>query len=338
MTRGRRIAFAVITLTVPLGFALLLVEGFLRWRRPIAAPESRKELEDRLKESSREEVKVVTTGNLKGLVVPSSLPDVIYELKPDHRWIFQGGFTETNHEGMRSREVARAKPAGTLRVAGMGDSVMFGWGVDQNLTYMSRLEPALAGSVPGRSVEVLNFAVPGYNSMQEAALFEGKAQGFSPDVVLVGYVLNDWAAPFFLPNEDKGGIIEKSELFRLLSERLGRNAEKEYAGQGLDKAMAAIARIGKETRARGERAILFVFPQLADDATIDEIRKTAVGAGFVYVDMYKPFADHFKERGLKGLEDLFVKPGDPHPNAEGHELIAKVLAPVIAEALSHPSH
>lgn len=334
MTRGRRIAFTAITLTVPLAFALLLVEGGLRWRRPATAPESRKELQDRLKESSREEVKVVTTGNLKGLVVPSSLQGVIYELKPDHRWIFQGGFTQTNHEGMRSRDVARAKPAGTLRVAGLGDSVMFGWGVDQDVTYMSRLESSLARSLPGRSVEVLNFAVPGYNTVQEAALLAGKAQAFSPDVVLVGYVLNDWAAPFFLPDEEKGGIIEKSELFRLLSERLGRNAEKEYTGQGLDKALAALERIGKETRAKGQSAILFVFPQPASGDTLDQIRKTAQGAGMIYVDMYQPFADYFKARGLKGIEDLFVKPGDPHPNAPGHELIAKVLAPVIAEALS----
>jgi lysophospholipase L1-like esterase len=174
--------------------------------------------------------------------------------------------------------------------------------------------------------------------MQEAALLEGKAQAFSPDVVLVGYVLNDWAAPFFLPNEETGGIIEKSELFRLLSERLGRNAEKEYAGQGFDKAMAAIERMGKEARAKGQSAILFVFPQPAGGDTIEQIRKTATGAGMVYVDMYQPFADHLKERGLKGIEDLFVKPGDPHPNPEGHELIARVLAPVIVEALSRRSH
>ncbi|MEO8502249.1 MAG: SGNH/GDSL hydrolase family protein [Vicinamibacteria bacterium] len=337
MTRGRRIAFTVITVTVPFVFALVLLEAGLRGRRPAVAPQDARELQERLRKSSREEVKVITTGNLKGLVVPSTLPDVIYELKPDHRWIFQGGFTQTNHEGMRSPEVARTKPAGTLRVAGMGDSVMFGWGVDQNVTYLSRLEASLAALLPGQRIEVLNFAVPGYNSMQEAALLEGKAQAFSPDIVLVGYVLNDWAAPFFLPNEGTGGIIEKSELFRLLSERLGRNAEKEYAGQGHDKAMAAIERMGKETRTRGQRAVLFVFPQPADGDTIDQIRQTAVGAGFVYVDMYKPFADHLKERGLKGIEDLFVKPVDPHPNPEGHELIARVLAPVIAEALSHPT-
>jgi lysophospholipase L1-like esterase len=44
--------------------------------------------------------------------------------------------------------------------------------------------------------------------------------------------------------------------------------------------------------------------------------------GFIYVDLLP---------GLQGLEpkQLWAMPGDPHPNALGHEIMAQTLYPVL---------
>ncbi len=320
-------------LTVPLLLAALGAEGVLRLLSRNRAPKDDAELRRRLAESQKAEVNVVTTGNLKGLVVPSDLPGVIYELKPSRRWVFQGGFTQTNALGLRGPEIATEKPPRTLRVAALGDSVLFGWAVNQDRIYTTLLESRLADAVPGRAVQILNFGTPGYNSMQEAALLDGKAERFGPDVVLVQYVLNDWAAPFFVPDPDKGGIVEKSVLFKLLSERLGHNAERDYPEQGFDRAMDAIGRIGRTVHAHGQRGILCIYPQPTSADDIARIRSTAEASGMRYVDLYGPFESYYRAHGLKGIEDLYVKPSDPHPNTDGHALIADVLAPVLAEEL-----
>jgi hypothetical protein len=56
----------------------------------------------------------------------------------------------------------------------------------------------------------------------------------------------------------------------------------------------------------------------------DAMRRVAEGAGYTYVDLLP---------ALRGRppQDLFAMPGDPHPNALGHELMAQAIYPVIAQ-------
>jgi lysophospholipase L1-like esterase len=328
----KRAFFWAITILLPLVITGILAELVLRAVRARQAPTDGTALSRRLAESAKTEVRVVTTGNLKGLVEPSNLEGVVYELKPSRQWVFQGGRTATNSHGFRGHEYALEKPPGTARIVGLGDSIMFGWGVNQEETYTNLLEHDLG--TPVRAVEVLNLAVPGFNTMQEAALLEGKGLAFSPDVVLVNYCLNDWAAPFFLPGE-KGGIIEKSVLFQLLSERLGRNAEHEYtAMQGMDKVKTALDEIGRLGKQHHFQPVLFIYPQPLDAAEQQHLRGMAEAAGLRYVDLYAPFERYYREHNLSGIEALAIKAGDMHPNPEGHRLIAGILKPTLAELIA----
>lgn len=95
---------------------------------------------------------------------------------------------------------------GGLRVVCLGDSFTFGWGVEDADTYPVQLEAALqdllaarvagdAGhSGPRRSpvgAEVLNVGLPGYNTWQEHRLYEKLVRPMAPDVVVLGWYLND---------------------------------------------------------------------------------------------------------------------------------------------------
>ena len=65
---------------------------------------------------------------------------MVYELKPGLDGRFQDQPLKTNSHGMRDREYPREKPDGVVRIAGLGDSVMFGWGVGQGEAYLDVLE------------------------------------------------------------------------------------------------------------------------------------------------------------------------------------------------------
>ncbi len=97
----------------------------------------------------------------------------------------------TNAQGFRGDALAAPKPA--VRVAALGDSSTFGWGVEQFEAYPDRLAHALADRLgrPPADVEVLNLGVPGYSSFQGRVLLERTALGLSPDVVTWSYLSND---------------------------------------------------------------------------------------------------------------------------------------------------
>ncbi len=86
-----------------------------------------------------------------------------------------------NSAGQRDDEVATDKPAGTLRIAFLGDSRTFGYGVpiDQHFTQL------IEGYFD--KVEGLNFGVPGYGVDQELLALRTRGLQYRPDIV-VAYV------------------------------------------------------------------------------------------------------------------------------------------------------
>ena len=103
-----------------------------------------------------------------------------------------------NSHGHRDDEMPVDKPAGERRILVLGDSVAFGWGVDQGEDFPARLEARLRQETRDRW-QVINSGVNGYNSEQEAIYFATEGIRFSPDVVLLVLVSND-AEPIFDPN------------------------------------------------------------------------------------------------------------------------------------------
>lgn len=124
---------------------------------------------------------------------------------PRQRYVNADG-TETqvaytiNAEGWRGRPVREQKPPGTLRIAVLGDSFVFGTGVPDEGTLPRTLERDFEEQpLPGLRVQVLNFGVPGYGIEQLLPRLERDAARYDPDVVLVCLYINDAVATE--PNE-----------------------------------------------------------------------------------------------------------------------------------------
>ena len=129
------------------------------------------------------------------LVRGSPIPGAIYDLAPDIEKTVEGVTARTNHFGMRGHAPSENGIGSMIRIAAMGDSVTFGWAVEEQESWPAVLETQLNGApwdaARANHFEVLNFAVPGYNTAQEAALLRYKALEWKPQLVIVGYVLND---------------------------------------------------------------------------------------------------------------------------------------------------
>lgn len=117
---------------------------------------------------------------------------LVYELKPSVSANTVYGPVKTNRYGQRDNEYSLKKPPNTVRICVIGDSVTFGTNLRVEDTYPKILERMLNNRYGDREkFEVINFAVVGYNSYQEEIVLEEKCLPFNPDMVLVGFCLND---------------------------------------------------------------------------------------------------------------------------------------------------
>src|SRR5262249_40740344 len=156
-------------------------------------------------------VSVGTVQINRGTVRRSSNPRLAFELRPGAVLHAEVDY-RINGEGLRNPETPVARPPGVKRIAVVGDSIAFGYWVAEEQAFPRQLERMLGGSV-----EVLDFAVPGYNLDQEIETLRVKAFDYSPDLVLVAFCLNDLEGIF---SYEYGLVLDRSARSDTLGGRL----------------------------------------------------------------------------------------------------------------------
>jgi lysophospholipase L1-like esterase len=213
LRRRRELLLTVLSI----GIAFLLAEfGFrlyMRWR-------ARTDLE----RVERQALLVsVDTCKLGDIIRLSNQRDLFYELKPNLRGRYCGGVMTTNNLGMRmSSEPELDKPAQVLRMVALGDSYLFGQGVDDGRGFLEVLQATMIAE--GRPVELLNFGVPGYNTWMESVVLATRAQHYSPDVIIVAIIGNDWDLPDLMLSRPYAAL-SRSFLISALAERFRKPPE-----------------------------------------------------------------------------------------------------------------
>jgi len=101
------------------------------------------------------------------------------------RW-FRSGAVQLNGPGFRERRFDAVKPAGTYRIAVVGDSFTWGNGVRQQDRYSDLLQTRLP-----EHIEVLNFGTPGANTPEHRTLVEHLLGEVHPDFLLLQWYVND---------------------------------------------------------------------------------------------------------------------------------------------------
>lgn len=129
---------------------------------------------------------------------------------------------ETNALGYRHGPVAIPKPPGTFRVLVLGDSITFGGYLPADEVYVAFIETPLRARMGDRPVEVINAGVGDIGIREEVDILEETGLGTSPDVVVVGFYLNDSRPPQGFPDElgAPGWLRRHSVLAETVYQRL----------------------------------------------------------------------------------------------------------------------
>ncbi len=272
----------------------------------------------------------------------SPVPGLTYELAPGMWKRSHGTVIRTNSHGMREREIPIEKPDSVVRVAVLGDSYTFGFGVRAHRAYPRRLEGLLNQSSPGgRRFQVLNFGVGGYSTQDEAVVLRERALAWRPDLVIVGYVLNDPEDEPIQPLQsyyEEPRWWQRFHLLRLVAKADWQRRVRKFGGGDYIRSLYGdprkwknvvdgFASIQQTARSRGIPVMLVVFPL----CTVDDwsqypygpihrmVARAAAADGFEVVDLLPVYA-------RRPAREMRLADSDAHPSEEGHIIAAEAIA------------
>ena len=295
--------------------------------------------------------------HLGDLVKPSSNPQLYYELRPDY------SIDDINKAGYRGPLYPVEKSPDVFRIVGIGDSNMYAWKLHEKQGYLRQLEGLLNDLPHSGNAEVLNLAVPGYNSIQHMELLRTRLVSLSPDLIIIGYDHND-AEPFASPGQENyvmpdnyGSNLIRSQLIRWSMRKIralqwswsleemdhsGNLKVDHYLCQGplWLKHLGHLSTMNDFLLDHSEPGIPVVV--IIHDAWItpDLNRQSAHYRNLHqplqrlfrefgwYVldgfDLFQTFMDQENERNLRRLW-ISTNPVDGHPNTRAHKMIAHEL-------------
>lgn len=263
------------------------------------------------------------------------------------RQIHAGVHYRINDLGFRGHDYTREKPDGVFRILLLGDSVTYGWGVEREERFSDIIEQELDQRDPNRSFEILNIAVPGYETTHQLYSWQSLGKTFAPDLVVVIFNQNDVQ---LIPDE----LVHLAEMevarhenagpIRRLGTHVLRNDPwKDWFKTTLPNLRnLAVFHFLFHTTVSDEKALTEQFTQMKDGIRNSlgflaqlKTKVENTGAAFALCDLqhFEAIEEGCTTAGIpyrsiayEGyLSDMSLRnsSSDPHPNAAGHERIAE---------------
>jgi lysophospholipase L1-like esterase len=240
-----------------------------------------------------------------------------------------------NDHGLRGPPLRQ--PAPPRRVLFLGASITLGWGVDEDKTMTSLIQKKFDDA--GQNVEVLNAGIGNYNAERYTELFFTKLKDLKPTDIVVHYFLRD------AEKLDAGGgnaVLRNSELavtvWIAMQRMFGENGptaledhyKKVYDPQepGYIAMRASLQKLTDYAKVNNIKLTIAMVPDVHDLKNYrfgwihQHMADVAKQLGVPFIDLLPAF------QGLKP-EDVWAMPGDPHPNALGHKLMADAIYPAL---------
>ncbi|MBI4451962.1 SGNH/GDSL hydrolase family protein [Candidatus Woesearchaeota archaeon] len=246
------------------------------------------------------------------------------------------GYRDLNHQLMKRN---------VYRIAVLGDSFTFGTGIENmESTYPKILQTKLNAKARTIKYGVFNFGKEGVDTEYEIKILQQYALKYNPDIIIVGYVLNDFrdAASqnkrnFYLFWADK--YIERKSYLYSLIKKSGVNllesigviksyqkaiAESFYSDKNKEINRAYILEMDKIAKNNNATLVVVAIPFIynLDDYPFSHahefLKDTAAQNRILYLDTL-PQLSKFNE------SDIVVSRYDWHPNEMGHKIIAESI-------------
>lgn len=286
-------------------------------------------------------------------------PLLFWRLKPNlDQVVWDFTVVSTNGQGIRhDGDIGRKQPS-TFRIVCLGDSVTFGYRVPvvwpdkpQNyardwLPYPMLLEQRLRAANPGRQIEVIALAVPGYTTHQGLAWLRRDVDYLQPDIVTACFGWNDVglrtqsdseAMPLDWIHVTTRRLMSYSQAVTHLTQWLRRRGQANAQTPATPSTIPRVPQteyvnnmleITRLSQRRGA-APLIIAPVYRDAVTNppeanrikahrDALRAAAQQAGIPYLEI--PELTETNHPATKTLFGELI-----HPNHEGHRLMATTL-------------
>jgi lysophospholipase L1-like esterase len=302
-------------------------------------------------------------------------PLLLWRLKPNlDRAVWDFTVLSTNSQHLRSQSPADSvgpKQPGALRIVCLGDSVTFGFRVPvvwpdkpteydpEWLPFSMLLEKQLKDANPGRQIDVVNMAVPGYTSHQGLAWLRRDLNTLNPDLIVVSFGWNDAslsdvpdraAVNTSWPAVGTRWLIDHSQAFAHATRwlRSGLQAKEEnqpplrerpQARVSQDEYLANMLGIEQLARQHGAAVIVMTAPyrdHSSEASEADLMLQYRIALGTTMRQRKIPFLEikELTEDAYPANEGWFGE--RIHPNHMGHRLIASELLKLIATSRMLP--
>jgi hypothetical protein len=265
----------------------------------------------------------------------------------------------TNSLGFRDGELEESKPDGEYRLLFLGDSVVLGWGVEQEALFPCLAEKEL-NAVAGNQAtyRCINTGHNQFDTTQEAALLHACGDRLKPDAVVLVYVNNDvnptikvWEGLLKMQSEAEGqskGIFTRTKnwivgmwrkVFRGTNDLLAlcshlwtmakSRHDEETAPAGVDPegwaaSRDALLEIKAWCRAREIPLVVMNHTRPGEDGAPPEIPPLVP---FLESEGIPCFPFHFTAEEQK--LQLRHSVSDAHANRRGHQLLLEKLRPAL---------
>jgi lysophospholipase L1-like esterase len=294
----------------------------------------------RLKNASMKDYNTEMWRYARELKFPSPDPRLGHEHVANARAVLQSVDIRTNAWGLRGGPVSDTPVAGTRRILVLGSSIALGWGVDEDKVVSSLLQKKFEAS--GQSVEMLNGGIGNYNAERYVERFLTRLAPLQPtDLLILAFVrdgeeLTQGGGNLLLRNSQLAvtawtainRVVVKSGEAGLVDHYKQIYAPGSPALALMKAEFAKLAAYARQHRIRVTMAMVPDIHSLTNYPLgfVHAIfAQTARDNGFAYIDLLQTF------QGLTP-EEIWAMPGDPHPNARGHALMADAIYGVLAQA------
>jgi lysophospholipase L1-like esterase len=321
-SRSKTILLNILSLVVALTVSLAAAEGVLR-----------------LKNSSMRNYDIEMWRYARELKFQSPDPRLGHEHVANSHALLQSVDIRTNSWGLRGGAVSETPALGVRRILMLGSSIALGWGVEEDKVVSSVLQQKFAAS--GQNVEVLNGGIGNYNAQRYVDRFLTQLAPLQPTDLLVLAFVRDGEE---LDPDGGNFVLRNSELavttwiaFHRLFDKSGEASLIDHyrdvykpGSPGLEAIRTAFARLATYAQQHRIRITMAMVPDIHNLTNYplgfvhDIFAQIARDNGFAYVDLLQTF------QGMDARE-IWAMPGDPHPNAKGHALMADAIFPTLAQ-------
>ena len=290
----------------------------------------------RLKNSSMKNYDIEMWRYAKELKFRSPDPVLDHEHVPNASAILQSVTIRTNDWGLRGGTVP-PRHAGQRRILFLGGSITLGWGVAEDQTMTALLQSNFDRD--HIDAVVMNAGIGNYDTQRYVELFLRRLSDLRPTDIVVHYFLRD--AEMLEPGRGNW-LLQHSQLAvtmwevwnRLVSKTGEKSITDHYQAvynphyPGLAVMKADLAKLADYAKQHDVRIYLTMVPDVHNLASYELsfahqiVEQVAKQLGYKYLDLLAAF-------GHLSPEQVCAMPGDPHPNALGHKVMADVIYPLL---------